>query len=221
MQTREGKKSKLTEDGEENETLKPSLDHSTAIILRLIYYCCPKNANNIQRFGFSAALTGFCCQLCHCINNISDLLHQKTPPSLLASSVLPRPLWLVSPMTSWHVHHVSPALPLLSRTADWKQTRAQDLNLPPFGLLNILCLFSTLSCTKLHILPSWSSLHPLNLKSTFTVLVSINKPTSHHRCPVAGADWQINSPNWKSMGPISSLSRADTWPTLGHGTVGC
>lgn len=35
------------------------------------------------------------------------------------------------------------------------------------------------------------------------MIVSINKPPFHHH--VAGADWQINSPNWKSMGPISSL----------------
>lgn len=107
MQRREGKEGKWMEDEEENETLKRCPDHGTIIIPSLMYRWCPERAKqHIQGFGsavFSAAVTVFCCQLvkqsqlCHCINSISDLLPQTTPPSSLASTVLPRPLSLVVP----------------------------------------------------------------------------------------------------------------------------
>lgn len=149
-----------------------------------------------------------------------DLLPQTTPPSSLASSVLLCPRWLKSPAMSRHVHRVFPSLPppFPNRGLETNQTAKRTST-----SLHLICwmpsVFSPLCpCfnTNLHILSSSSSVHPLNLNSTFRVIVSINKPSSHHRCPVAGADWKIDGPNWKSMGPISSLSRADTRPTLWH-----
>lgn len=70
---------------------------------RFICYCCPKTYTY-----------WVCCILCSrdsillptgqiksvLSQHISDLLPQATPPSSLASSVLPRPLWPISPMTS-------------------------------------------------------------------------------------------------------------------------
>ncbi len=121
---------------------------------------------NTQGFAMFS-VTAFCCQLvkqtqlCHCINNISDLLPQTTPPCSLASSVLPRPLWLVSPTTSWQARHFLP--PFLSflklQTGDKPELKISTSS--PFDLPSLhypLHTASTQTFTCLPLCPVYTNL---------------------------------------------------------------
>lgn len=161
----------------EDETSRRRPDRRTVIILGLI--CCRRRKNppppspTTQGSGIAAVAAAFSSHRSNKVNSLAaptpSLIYcfKHTPSSPLASSVLPRPLWLVSP----------------PRQADTLCSGDE-----PELLRLIYFIVSIFSPPDVYVWTHYFSLRPLVLNSTFGVMVSVNEPTFHHRCRVAVAD---------------------------------
>lgn len=133
-------------------------------------FWCPTNAK--KRAGIRFCSGFFCINVVVWSNKSTLSLHQQhlwfiaqtTPPSRPAPSVLPRPLWLVSSMTSWHTQ------------------RTEEAELKTSFFCHLICSlsFPRSSANPLRILSSSASSRILISNSTrLEWLYLLTRPPSH------------------------------------------